>query len=111
MGQSERLSMDSHMRLMRAALESGKPLSWSSVKDGIDHARANLLIAAYATGVAEAARAGAVAYAKVRAQFGKPIGSFPAVQHKCANKELAAEVETGQGSTTERRGGEGGLSK
>src|SRR3546814_6880309 len=58
MGQSERLSMDSHMRLMRAALESGKPLSWSSVKDGIDHARANLLIAAYATGVAEAAQIG-----------------------------------------------------
>src|SRR3546814_14899151 len=79
--------MDSHMRLMRAALESGKPLSWSSVKDGVDHARANLLIAAYATGVAEAALAGAVDYAKVREQFGKPIGSFQAIKHKCARSE------------------------
>src|SRR3546814_16985906 len=51
MGQSERLSMDSHIRLMRAALESGKPLGWSSVKDGIDHARGNRLIAAYDIGV------------------------------------------------------------
>src|SRR3546814_13238165 len=83
--------MDSHMRLMHAALESGKPLSWSSVKDGIDHARANLLIAAYATGVAEAALAGAVDYAKVREQFGKPIGSFQAIKHKCADMAIAAE--------------------
>src|SRR3546814_13060620 len=96
MGQSERLSMDSHMRLMRAALESGKPLSWSSVKDGIDHARANLLIAAYATGVAEAALAGAVDYAKVREQFGKPIGSFLAIKHKCADMAIAAEVASCQ---------------
>ena len=96
MGQSERLSMDSHMRLMRAALESGKPLSWSSVKDGIDHARANLLIAAYATGVAEAALVGAVDYAKVREQFGKPIGSFQAIKHKCADMAIAAEVASCQ---------------
>src|SRR3546814_3712085 len=41
MGQSERLSMDSHMRLMRAALESGKPLSWSSVKEDRKSTRLN----------------------------------------------------------------------
>src|SRR3546814_17021619 len=45
MGQRERLSMDSHMRLMRAEIESGKPLSSSSVEAGIDPARANLPIA------------------------------------------------------------------
>lgn len=32
-----------------------------------------------------------VAYAKEREQFGKPIGSFQAIQHKCAN--MAVEVE------------------
>lgn len=33
----------------------------------------------------------AVSYAKVREQFGQPIGSFQAIRHKCA--EMLAEVE------------------
>jgi alkylation response protein AidB-like acyl-CoA dehydrogenase len=36
----------------------------------------------------------AVAYAKVREQFGRPIGSFQAVKHMCA--EMAAELEPGR---------------
>jgi alkylation response protein AidB-like acyl-CoA dehydrogenase len=35
-----------------------------------------------------------VGYAKVREQFGRPIGSFQAVKHKCAN--LLLEVECGR---------------
>ena len=35
-----------------------------------------------------------VEYAKVREQFGRPIGSFQAVKHKCAN--LLLEVECGR---------------
>jgi alkylation response protein AidB-like acyl-CoA dehydrogenase len=33
----------------------------------------------------------AVAYAKERVQFGKPIGMFQAVQHLCANMKMAVE--------------------
>ena len=36
----------------------------------------------------------AVEYAKVREQFGRPIGSFQAVKHLCA--EMAAELEPGR---------------
>jgi alkylation response protein AidB-like acyl-CoA dehydrogenase len=35
----------------------------------------------------------AVSYAKVREQFGQPIGSFQAIRHKCA--EMLLEVENG----------------
>jgi alkylation response protein AidB-like acyl-CoA dehydrogenase len=38
-----------------------------------------------------------VEYAKVREQFGKPIGSFQAIQHKCAN--MLVEVESSKSIT------------
>ena len=36
----------------------------------------------------------AVAYAKVREQFGRPIGSFQAIKHKCADMLLEVESST-----------------
>jgi alkylation response protein AidB-like acyl-CoA dehydrogenase len=42
-------------------------------------------------GACEAMLAQAVDYAKQRKQFGRPIGSFQAVKHMCA--EMAAELE------------------
>lgn len=36
----------------------------------------------------------AVEYAKIRVQFGRPIGSFQAIKHKCA--EMLLEVESGK---------------
>src|SRR2546422_71649 len=38
-----------------------------------------------------------VDYAKVREQFGRPIGSFQAIQHKCAN--MLVEVESSKWAT------------
>lgn len=90
------LGMDSHMRLSRATLAGVAPIVWERARDGLLHARANLLIAAYASGVADAALAMGVDYAKVREQFGKQIGSFQAIKHKCADMAILAEVASCQ---------------
>ncbi|WP_329263844.1 acyl-CoA/acyl-ACP dehydrogenase [Streptomyces sp. NBC_01478] len=48
-------------------------------------------LAAEQVGGAQACLDTAVAYAKVRVQFGRPIGSFQAVKHKCA--DLLVRIE------------------
>ena len=53
-------------------------------------ARARLLMAAQLAGIAAATRDMAVDYAKVREQFGKPIGGFQAVKHHCADMAMGA---------------------
>ncbi|HEX5447095.1 MAG TPA: acyl-CoA dehydrogenase family protein [Pirellulales bacterium] len=50
-----------------------------------------IVLATDTLGAAEHMLAQAVAYAKQRVQFGRPIGSFQAVKHLCA--EMAAELE------------------
>lgn len=47
-----------------------------------------LLIAAAQTGLAEAALASSLEHAKLREQFGQPIGAFQAVRHKCSDMVL-----------------------
>jgi alkylation response protein AidB-like acyl-CoA dehydrogenase len=49
------------------------------------------LLAAECAGVARWALRTAVDYAKVREQFGKPIGSFQAIKHMCAEMLLRSE--------------------
>ena len=51
-----------------------------------------------ATGVAERALETTAAYSRERMQFGKPIGSFQAVKHHCAN--MAVNVEASRAATT-----------
>ncbi len=53
--------------------------------------------AADATGVAERALEATAAYSRERSQFGKPIGSFQAVKHHCAN--MAVNVEASRAAT------------
>jgi 3-oxochol-4-en-24-oyl-CoA dehydrogenase len=55
---------------------------------------ARLLFAAEATGVAREVTEQASEYAKVREQFGRPIATFQAVKHHCANMLVAAELAT-----------------
>jgi alkylation response protein AidB-like acyl-CoA dehydrogenase len=52
---------------------------------------ADTLLAAEMVGGAQACLDMSVSYAKVREQFGRPIGQFQAIKHKCA--EMLVEIE------------------
>jgi alkylation response protein AidB-like acyl-CoA dehydrogenase len=58
--------------------------------------QASAALAAEAVGGAERCLELAVAYAKQRVQFARPIGSFQAIKHKCA--EVLLEVESARGA-------------
>jgi alkylation response protein AidB-like acyl-CoA dehydrogenase len=56
---------------------------------------AAVLFAAEAVGVARWCQESGLAYAKIREQFGKTIGSFQAVKHNCARIHVVTELITG----------------
>ena len=65
--------------------------------------RISLLIAAYLTGIAQAATSMAVDYAQIRQQFGQPIGAFQAIKHQCADmatRAAAAEAQVFHAAVT-----------
>ena len=87
---------DAVLTLERATLDDVQPECWVGVDDDPVHTRALLLLAAYSTGLAEATRDMAVEYAKERQQFGKPIGTFQAVKHICADMAIRTEAAQSQ---------------
>jgi alkylation response protein AidB-like acyl-CoA dehydrogenase len=58
--------------------------------------RLRLLDAAALAGIATAALDMGVAYAGMREQFGRPIGSFQAIKHHCANMAISANCARDQ---------------
>lgn len=58
--------------------------------------RLRLIDAAALSGIAQAALDMGVAYAGIREQFGRPIGTFQAVKHHCANMAIAASCARDQ---------------
>jgi alkylation response protein AidB-like acyl-CoA dehydrogenase len=54
--------------------------------------RAAVAVACDSLGLSEAMLSATVGYAKVREQFGRPIGSFQAVKHACADMLVAISV-------------------
>ena len=67
-----------------------------------------LLVAAEAAGIANECTEQAAAYAKVRVQFGRPIATFQAVKHHCANMAVASELATAAVWDGARAAAEGG---
>jgi alkylation response protein AidB-like acyl-CoA dehydrogenase len=59
--------------------------------------RAKVALCAEMCGGAQKVLEMSVEYAKVREQFGRPIGSFQAIQHKCAN--MMVQVESSKSAT------------
>ena len=70
-------------------LPAGRVLT--GLRPGLVMSLAAALLAAEACGIAGWAVATAAAYAKIRHQFGRPIGQFQAVKHRCAWMLTAAE--------------------
>ncbi|WP_197498970.1 acyl-CoA dehydrogenase family protein, partial [Mycobacterium sp. E3298] len=89
--QVERLEATDFSRpLARVVLTSAPAAVVSESRRRVDELAATVL-AAEAAGLTRWALDTAVDYAKVREQFGKPIGSFQAVKHLCAEMLCRAE--------------------
>jgi alkylation response protein AidB-like acyl-CoA dehydrogenase len=76
-----------------AATPLGEPGSgWAALAKTLDQAA--VCLANEMVGGAQRVLEMSVDYAKVRIQFGRPIGSFQAIKHKCA--DMLLEVESGK---------------
>jgi alkylation response protein AidB-like acyl-CoA dehydrogenase len=88
--------MDQTRKQARVALD-GTPArlvgtdgqGWAAISKMLDLAA--VALAAEQVGGAQKVLEMAVEYAKVRVQFGRPIGSFQAIKHKCADMLLEVE--------------------
>ena len=78
------------VRVDHLSVPAGRVLS--GLRPGVVTSLAAVLLAAEAAGVADWAVSTAAAYAKIRHQFGRPIGQFQAVKHRCAWMLTAAEL-------------------
>jgi alkylation response protein AidB-like acyl-CoA dehydrogenase len=79
----------------KSAVLGGVGKGWPLLQRLID--RAKVALCAEMCGGAQKALDMSVDYAKVREQFGRPIGSFQAIQHKCAN--MMIQVESAKSAT------------
>jgi alkylation response protein AidB-like acyl-CoA dehydrogenase len=104
-------ALDWTLPLQRGALADAAATIWAASECSALSRQATLLVAAMLVGVAEGARDLAVAYAKIREQFGHPIGAFQAVKHRCADMAVLAEAawaQTAYAALSEEYGGQNG---
>ncbi|MFZ0904464.1 MAG: acyl-CoA dehydrogenase family protein, partial [Mycobacterium sp.] len=91
--------------LARVVLTSAPATVLDAAADRVGDLAATLL-SAEAAGIARWALNTAVGYAKVREQFGKPIGSFQAIKHLCAEMLCRAEQVAVAAADAARAAGE-----
>ncbi|HEX5376765.1 MAG TPA: acyl-CoA dehydrogenase family protein, partial [Solirubrobacterales bacterium] len=89
-------SIDLTRRLYSVRFEGVRVAPEDSLPGGADEYfpvfhRACVALAAESTGIAQRTMEMAVEYAKDRRQFGRPIGSYQAVSHRCAQMLLETE--------------------
>ena len=75
------------VRVPEEALLGREGEGWTQLMAGLNNER--VILGAQALGLAQRAFDDALAYAKERVQFGRPIGSFQATQHKLADLATA----------------------
>ncbi len=85
-------STDRSIVISPCVLPKGASLGCIAAADTTLVRQAHLLVSAMLLGMAEATRDMAVEYAKVRVQFGQPIGAFQAIKHRCANMAIQAQA-------------------
>ena len=76
------------VRVAESGLLGGEGSGWTQLMSGLNYERT--ILAASALGLAQRTFDDALAYAKERRQFGRPVGSFQALSHRFA--ELATEL-------------------
>jgi alkylation response protein AidB-like acyl-CoA dehydrogenase len=77
-----------------ARIVTGSPVARIEQPSILDRAR--VLVAAQQLGIIEAVRDMSAAYARTRTQFDRPIGTFQAVKHRCADMAVAAHAAIGE---------------
>jgi alkylation response protein AidB-like acyl-CoA dehydrogenase len=86
--------LDATRRSVRVICSGARPVATFAGARDAALALGRTLAAAEAVGGAAACTERAVAYAKQRVQFGRPIGSFQAVKHLCAQMLVDVELST-----------------
>ena len=84
-------NLDQSRRAARVSLDAA-PATVLPGARGLLTDVARAVLAAEAAGIASETTGQAAEYAKIRQQFGRPIATFQAVKHHCANMLVAAEL-------------------
>jgi alkylation response protein AidB-like acyl-CoA dehydrogenase len=86
-------TVDPTRTLAEVEIDASAPLEWVGDRADVDRALdlARVALAAEQVGGAQRCLELSVEYAKVRQQFGRPIGSFQAIQHICADMFVLVE--------------------